>query len=1351
MKLEDKLENKLIVENGILRECRLREAFIEVPEGVHTIGEAAFKGCISIEKIYLPDTVTSIGRDAFKGCRKLEEITLPSNLTVLGDYAFHRCHKLRAIHIPPSVKSLGNCVFLYCDSLETVSMAGVRRLGLQVFLNDVSLKKLVLSTELDGSEICDCFTGCYNLKEIGFSDGTCYRMENAVAAAGPESDAPALVKAIAADVCRMMEFQEGTITRFLTNIKHVDLAEGITAIGKSCFFDKRGIISVTLPKSLREIGSRAFRNCINLESLEFHGDQVAVHKDAFKNCSTLHRIITADGKAYELTGIQCEAGGTVPALVREIHSQVLGDFLISGTTLLKYRGEEARVVVPDGITEIGERAFAGNEAVDRVLLPETVRIIREEAFAGCLVLQTVTIPEKLEVMERAAFIGCVKLIRISLPDTLTKISESAFNRCRVLCEVKLGHRVEGIGPMAFYGCQKLREIKLPEGITSLENMAFYQCLTLKEVVLPSSICNLGNNVFTFSGLHKAVIACTPATCGTDVFSQCIRLEQLKFEEGVRYIGDKFAFRCEKLSVVILPSTLEGVGRHAFEGSRYLKELPAPKMAGTVFLDGSGLSGHVVLPEYVTSVAGGAFYGNDSITEITLPDSVTSIGPGAFCACDGLTSVSLPAGVTDLAERVFAYCSALKSVKVAGGSSRIRSVHASAFAGCACLTEIPDLEYCSYVGKAAFDGCEALEELGRIGSRVDTGFSPGDLCFRGTGFLKRQMEKSPLVALAGTVLHGENCRGELEILEGTLRIGAYAFYGNTSITSVTFPKSLQEIGPFAFSGCSALKRITFSNPLQSLGEAAFEACIGLNEISLEVWEIGKRAFAWCKNLAYSRCPKTKRIGEWAFCGCGELARWDGEDVREIGQGAFSGCGSLTHAPLGRAVNIGRRAFERCDSLEDITLAWTAAIEAHAFEDCGRLRTVTLKGNEGEAGELNLESYVFSGCTAIETVFSGGNGWQIKGYEALFDGKLPKYVRQIYESALSCFAIDEETVAEYCNNGRFLVIPQGIQKLGDQVFQDKSRLEEIRIPDSVGWIGARAFDKTPWLEQKRTQSGHAPVIVGHTLIDGSRCAGDVLISEDVEVVAGWAFAGNLDLTGVRLLSPKTLVEDHAFRNCVHLKRIVLPDGREYKLEGIGTEREAGPPVVSSVFADCYNCFKTDKNGILTECTGNISRLALPAGIRAVGDGAFREGNLLTVITLAPETSTIGAHAFEQCKWLEEVCCTATIETIGAMAFSGCIRLKRMGEGLSSLVMLGERAFENCTCLEEIMLPEGLEEIPRRAFYRCHQLKRITLPSTLRKIGEEAFAFCYGLPEFTLPENVAEIGHRAFAWRHGREDTL
>lgn len=225
----------LHIEGGVLLSYTGREESVAVPESVHTIGEGAFKACVSLKKIELPSGLCRILSGAFKGCRKLKEIQIPASVSFIGDYAFHRCHALESIALPASVKELGDCVFLYCDSLTRVRIPGVERLGKQVFVNDVLLKELELSPNLDENCICDVFNGCSRITQISFSNGQKFVFPNAVEVIAGTMDIPSLVRAVAVDILRMMELDDRCLNKFLTNLKHVELPEGIEKLGKSCF------------------------------------------------------------------------------------------------------------------------------------------------------------------------------------------------------------------------------------------------------------------------------------------------------------------------------------------------------------------------------------------------------------------------------------------------------------------------------------------------------------------------------------------------------------------------------------------------------------------------------------------------------------------------------------------------------------------------------------------------------------------------------------------------------------------------------------------------------------------------------------------------------------------------------------------------------------------------------------------------------------------------------------------------------------------------------------------------------------------------------------------------------------
>lgn len=1323
-----------IIKDGVLIAYILLDAIVMVPEGVSIIGKGAFKGLVGIEQVIFPESVTSIMEDAFKGCRKLKEINFPSSLIHIGDYAFHRCHALHHVKLPKSVKSLNNCTFLYCDSLEYVSIPGVTQLGKQVFLNDNNIKTLEISIDLDISCIRDVFTSCGKISKIRLSDGTTFTMENVIDVISAHTNVHPLVKAIATDIYRMMEFKDGVVLKFLTNIKHVEIPNGITGIGKSCFFDKKGIISVKLPETLTDIESKAFRNCINLERIEFTNETVNISKDAFKNCTTLKYIKLSGKMEYELTGL-ADTSIDIPQVVRTIHSQLLSNFFIIGTTLIQYRGNEERVVVPDGITIISERAFAGNEAIGRVVLPDSVREIQKEAFLDCLLLQTIHLSESVEYIGESAFENCVKLIRVKLPEVLRIIDKSVFNRCKKLNEVQFGSNLRVIANQAFYACISLKNIHLPEGLSSIGDMAFYKCTSLREITLPKSLGRLSNNVFTASGVKSALIKSNLNEWGTDIFSQCKKLRKLTFEEGVTAIGEKFAFQCPALSIVHLPSTIQYIGRGAFEGSIFLKMVQTV-CNDSIFINGGELSGDIVIPEGVIYIAGGAFYGNTKIISVTFPKSLTGIFSRAFCGCVSLKEILLPDGISILAEGVFAYCNSLETVTSRG---KIISICDNAFYGCSVLSQVPSSD-ASHIGKNAFHGCEKLKEI-----KVNCSNIKED-AFRNTPYLKNLRKKSPLVMISSAVVDGKDCSGDVVIPEGIVSIQPYAFAGNDSITSIAFPDSLVRIEEGAFYGCKKINKLQLPFLMEIIMDKAFEKCISLTEVSGNVQYIGKGAFSYCVNLKNIHLKGLCSLANETFCGCSELRVCECNELQFIGDSCFSGCDSLSKFNFSNIKAIGSHAFSGCNSLKSISLDAVTNISSYAFEDCGRIEEVTLSQevlmpDVQQMGAKKIGSYAFIGCTALKVIGIDEKKYCTNHYSIIFDKCIPDILKSIYQSAISCFEIDENlSLLRYKNKGRFVHIPEGIKRIESEVFKDAVNLKEIHIPASVEYIGARAFHGTVWLEKQNEVS--PMVVVNNILIDAYMCQGDVVIPDYVKGVSGWAFANCFTLTGITFSSSKTVVEEYAFRNCIHLKKVTTADGKVYRLTGISDRNKELPLIVKQIFMDCYNCFKTDENNVLIECTGNIGNLFLANGITAIKENVFKNSNLLTYITLAEETTSIGESAFEQCKWLILVKNAFNVTRIEKLAFSGCTLLENV-ELSDKLDYIGKRAFEHCTSLKSITIPEGITEITEKAFYRCKNLKKIILPSTLKKIGKEAFAFCDALMEVKFPNGLELIETRAFAW--------
>lgn len=1441
-------EQGFVIKDGILESYTLRGTEVVLPQEIHTIGEGAFKGCVSLEKVVLPRGLKKIGAHAFKGCRKLQEIQIPDGVKEIGEYAFHRCHALKNIILPPSVTELGNCVFLYCDSLEEIRMPGVRRLGKQVFLNDVCLKKLEICRNLNIDCICDVFNGCGRIAEIAFADGETYHIGNAVNVVTGECAVPDVIGVIAEDILRMMELDGRCLVKFLTNIKHVEIPEGIDKIGKSCFFDKRGILSVKLPKSLRVIESRAFRNCINLEKVVFLGEiaGIQVCEDAFKNCTTLKEIQTMDGKLYQITGIleesaeeQSEAISEklpqnvpeilseepfkkVPELIKQIHRQVLGNFRISGTILLQYLGAESRVVVPDGITAIAEEAFAKNEAIDRVLLPESLTEIGAGAFRDCLLLQTIPFPKKLKQIGESAFENCVKLIRAELPPELFMLEAKAFKRCQVLREVEFPDCLQEIREQAFYGCRALKHVELGDQLQKIGDMAWYRCENLQEITLPKGIQSVGNLAFAESGVKQARILGSGIGWGRDIFTGCRRLCSVQLEHGVQHIPDKFAYHCDKLKQVQLPKSLKSVGRNVWEGTPFLKEWTEKarksenamqENSGTMHVEDAGnagdcweilwdgryLRGEVWIPEGTRIVAGGAFYGNTEITQVHIPESVIWVGASAFKGCRALQCVYWHAKTDRLEAEVFAGDIALQTVKLeterqkyentgeckedrenseyaeqessyvtagecgeerenrkGGRSSRNwKEIGDRAFYECRSMQRI-NLKEVLKIGKEAFYGCRQLKETGILKNTDEKRHEKfheepcrelyiGENAFEKTEFL----QKDDICIVGGVVVSATSAVGEVRLSEGIRGIAPFAFSRNQNIIKIVFPESLVWIGEGAFWGCNELKSVQFSGKVRRIGRRAFEKCTKLSEISVDAGGIGQGAFRYCTALKTAQLFGVSVLEKGLFEGCAALkvckCRDAVQTVQEVKAQAFSGCIALEQFDLSRVRMIGKYAFAGCCSIRQIVLGGASKenedegenrieIAPHAFEDCCGLEEIKIiKAEDGKQHVLCVREYAFSGCTALRFVRRDGNVWQFQEYRTILDEKVPQMVRMLFHSAMSCFVVErEEELCGYRGSARRIKIPQGIRTIHAEVFKDVLMLKEVEIPASVEYIGARAFHGTAWLAGRQQES--PMVTVNHMLLDGSACRGEVVVPEEIRLVCGWAFANGMEIQKIRFLSERVRVEEYAFRNCIYLKEIVLADGTCFHLSGIEDRQKEWPPLVHQAVMERLNCFKTDENGVLRECTGNISRLALAEGITEIGDGVFQEGNLLTEVTLAESVQKIGKAAFARCKWLRSVKMVQSVTELGDMAFSGCQNLETVEE-FQALRKIGARAFEHCTSLREIVVPDGVEEIPMRAFFRCHALWRVVLPDSVKKIGKEAFAFCRALEEIRIETGTAD----------------
>ena len=151
-----------------------------------------------------------------------------------------------------------------------------------------------------------------------------------------------------------------------------------------------------------------------------------------------------------------------------------------------------RIVVDDGVTSIGDRAFYGMNSLTTVILPASVTRLGEMAFYECIALKQITIPG-VETIGWSCFYGCISLNNVTLPECLRTIGGQSFYQCTKLSGITIPAGVEEMGIMVFSYCKSLVYANIKAPLTVLPNWTFYGCVLLWEVYLPSSIQEVETN------------------------------------------------------------------------------------------------------------------------------------------------------------------------------------------------------------------------------------------------------------------------------------------------------------------------------------------------------------------------------------------------------------------------------------------------------------------------------------------------------------------------------------------------------------------------------------------------------------------------------------------------------------------------------------------------------------------------------------------------------------------------------------------------------------------------------------------------------------------------------------------
>ncbi len=392
-------------------------------------------------------------------------------------------------------------------------------------------------------------------------------------------------------------------------------------------------------------------------------------------------------------------------------------------------GTLTSVTIPDSVTYIGNGAFCNCRGLTSVTIPGRVMNIDDNAFYGCSGLTSVEIGNGVTRIGNCSFYGCSGLTSMTIPDSVTNIDNWAFYDCSSLTSVTIGNGVTAIGERAFQHCWCLTEITLPEGLRSIGVYAFADdsgLMSEHEYVLdiPASVTEIGRGAFGGCGLSSfRVSEKNPCFCAVDGVlmtkdgrelveypmartgsSYTVPAGVTCIRGGAFYAGAIFGetYKLE-LETILLPDSLKEIGPYAFECCYTLKEVNLPGalniLEEAAFYNCIGLT-EITIPGSVTSIGDWAFSNCSSMTSVTIGNGVNSIGKCAFSSCSSLTSVTIPDSVTNIGDWAFSNCSSMTSVTIGNG---VKSIGKYAFQSCSSLTEIRFLGSAPTIGEGCFNG------------------------------------------------------------------------------------------------------------------------------------------------------------------------------------------------------------------------------------------------------------------------------------------------------------------------------------------------------------------------------------------------------------------------------------------------------------------------------------------------------------------------------------------------------------------------------------------------------------------------------------------------------------------------
>ena len=921
--------------------------------------------------------------------------------------------------------------------------------------------------------------------------------------------------------------------------------------------------------------------------------------------------------------------------------------------------------------------------------------------------------------------------------------------------------VTGIGNCAFLNCTGLTTVTIGTGVTYIGIDAFLNCTNVTDVYCnadPEKLTWDESNCDDFKNDGTTIIHVADAAPWYTKFGGVV---------NGTFIDKPYVPLSWNYDAATKTLTLSGTVIPSYDD---LDECP--------WIDYVEEVENIVIEDDVTRIGNHAFEDYESLTTVTIPASVTSIGYYAFSGCSGLTTVTIGSGVTYIGRDTFFNCTNVEVVYCNADPEKLTWDE----------NDCNDFKQDGSTVIKVADAAPWIEKFTGVvnGTFIDTPYVP---------LTWNYDADTKTLTFSGTVIPSyedpEECpwKDYVEVVENIVieddvtRIGNYAFYGCSGLTTVTIGSGVTYIGYDAFFNCTNVE-VVYCNANPATLKWEESGCDDFKKDGSTIIHVAD-ADPWIDNFTgevngtFSDKPYVPLTWNYdadtrtlTFSGTVITSYEDPEerpwkdyfaeveniviedDVTRIGNLAFvnfDGLTTVTFATGSKLETIGEAAFNNCFNLATVTIpASVTTIGDYAFGYCSNLATVTVF-----APSCTLGDYAFNNCDNLTNIYvfsdrveyyKGAANWndyagKITAMTPVASGECgkdnPGDVTWRLEGESGHYRLiisgtgameDYQPWNSYAGDIANVVIGNGVTSIGNYAFESCTGLTSIEIPASVTTIGDEAF-----LGCESLTTVTIPASVTSIGMDAfSFCFGltTVTIPASVTSIGNYAFMGCESLTTITIPASVTSIGFSAFSGCSDLATMTV---------------EAGNTVYDSR-DNCNAIIEKSTNTLIAGCKGTT----IPTTVTSIGDFAFESCFGLTTVTIPAGVTYIGNEAFYDCTGLTSITIPASVTSIGFSAFGYCSNIATMTVEAGNTVYDSR---DNCNAIIEkesntliagcknTIIPDDVTSIGNAAFSSCSGLTSITIPVTVTSIGDAAFQCCNGLTSITIPATVTSIGDYAF----------